>query len=57
MKWFLNERLNSAFGGVVAMGAGRDQLVINLFINEECLECGGAFIVKSCKFWLQSGTA
>jgi hypothetical protein len=51
------ERPYSAFGGVAAMGAGRYQLVINLFVDEEHLECGGAFIVKAHKFWVKSGLA
>jgi hypothetical protein len=47
----------SAFGGVAAMGAGRDQLEIDLLVDEERLECGGAFVVKAGKFWVQSGLA
>jgi hypothetical protein len=43
------EHPDSAFGGVAAMGAGRYQLVIDLLVDEECLECGGAFIVKARK--------
>jgi hypothetical protein len=51
------EGADSAFGGVAAMGAGRYQLVVDLLVDEEGLECGGAFIVKACKFWVQSGAA
>jgi hypothetical protein len=39
------------------MGAGRYPLVVDVFVVEEHLECGGAFIVKSCEFWLRSGAA
>lgn len=41
------ERAYGAFGGVSAVDARRNQLVIDILLGQEFLEFLGAFIVKS----------
>ena len=48
------ERADGTFGSIAPMDAGRYQLEVYTFLDEESFECSGALVVQSMKLGTES---